>query len=106
MEDRRVYVNIHKSGLYRIACRYVVFPCVNIIHWIFSHTDPEMMVLSSVSRIKFATFGAKEFQEMYHFPQLVITMDTPFTKPNNSVNSRDILKSWVKESYKFMITPN
>jgi hypothetical protein len=27
LEDRQVYVNIHKSGLYRIACRYPAFPC-------------------------------------------------------------------------------
>jgi len=27
LEDCQVYVNIHKSGFYRIACRYPVFPC-------------------------------------------------------------------------------
>ncbi len=32
LEDRKVYVNIHKSGLYRVACRYPAFPWVNIIH--------------------------------------------------------------------------
>ena len=32
LEDRQVYVNIHKSGLYWIACRYPVFPCADMIH--------------------------------------------------------------------------
>jgi len=30
-EDRQVYVNIHKYGLYQIACRYPTFPCVDMI---------------------------------------------------------------------------
>ena len=33
-EYRQVYVNIHKLGLYRVACRYLAFPCVDIIHWV------------------------------------------------------------------------
>ena len=37
LEDRKVYVNIHKSRLYKVAFRYPVFPCVDVIHWI-SHT--------------------------------------------------------------------
>lgn len=32
MEDCRVYVNIHKSGLYRVACRYLAFPFADMIH--------------------------------------------------------------------------
>lgn len=36
LEDRRVYVNIHKSGLYRISCRCLTFPCMDMIHWILS----------------------------------------------------------------------
>lgn len=58
LEDRWVYVNIHMSGLYQIACRYPMFPCVDMIHWIVSHTDPEMMTLSNVSGTEIATFKA------------------------------------------------
>ena len=32
LEDHQVYVNIHKFGLYHIACRYPVLPCSDIIH--------------------------------------------------------------------------
>lgn len=106
LEDHRVYVIIHKSGLYRVACRYPAFPCTNMIHWIVLHTDSETMVLSNVNGTKPFTFKAENFQEMYHLPQLVITMDAPFTNPNSSANSRDILKSWVREPTKFRTTPN
>lgn len=62
LEDRQVYMNIHKFGLYRIACRYVEFPCTDMIH---SHTDPEMMTLSNISGTKLATFWARDYGEMY-----------------------------------------
>ena len=32
LEDRRVYVNIHKSSLYQVACKYLTFPCTDMIH--------------------------------------------------------------------------
>lgn len=32
LENRRDYVNMHKFGLYQIACWYLVFPCTNMIH--------------------------------------------------------------------------
>jgi len=37
--------------------------------------------------------------------ELVTVMETPFSLPNNSGNSRDILKNWVKEIARFRMTP-
>lgn len=59
LEDREVYVNIHKSGLYMIACKSLVLPCMDMIHWIISHSDPETMTLSSVSRWRLLPLGHK-----------------------------------------------
>ncbi len=56
LKGRQVYVNIHKSNLYWITCRYPIFPCTDMIHWIVSHTDLKTMTLSSVSREKIGTF--------------------------------------------------
>lgn len=56
LEDRRVYVNIHKPRLYRVACRYLTFPYVDMIQWIVSHTALEKIVLSNVNGTKFSTF--------------------------------------------------
>ncbi len=58
LKDRQVYVNIHKSRLYQIACRYPVLPCMDMIYWIVSHTDPKTMKLSSVDGTEIATFMA------------------------------------------------
>ena len=56
LKDHQVYVNIHKSSLYGISCRYRVFPCADMIHWIVSHIDLETMTLRSVSGKNLATF--------------------------------------------------
>lgn len=32
LKHHQVYMNIHKLGLYQIACKYLVFPCKNMIH--------------------------------------------------------------------------
>jgi len=61
LEDRRVYVNIHKSSLYWVACRYPAFPCADMIHVIVSHTDPTTMVLRNASGTKLATYRVEDF---------------------------------------------
>lgn len=106
LEDWQVYVNIHKPGLYKVACRYPSFPFADIIQWIVSHTDLEMMPLSSANGIHLATFRKKNYHQMYHLPQLMNHMDALFYAPNNNVNTRDIIKCWVKELSKFILTPN
>ena len=61
--------------------------------------------MSSVSRKKPVTFREENFQDMYHLLQSMVTMDAAFTKTSSSANSRDILKSWVKESSKLRTMP-
>jgi len=58
LEDCQVYVKIHKSGLYQIACRYPVFACIEMIHYIVSHSYRETMTLSSVTRTEISTIRA------------------------------------------------
>ena len=36
----------------------------------------------------------------------MIIMETPFSIPNSTANSEDILKNWVKGPAKFRMTPN
>lgn len=57
MEDRKVYVNIHNSRLCKVSCKFLVFPWVDVIHWIISYIDIEMMILSSASGAKFSSFS-------------------------------------------------
>jgi len=64
-----------------------------MIHWIISHTDPKMVNLNSVSGMKLETFWAWYYDEMYQMSEPATIMKTPFSLPNNSANSRDIMKN-------------
>jgi len=75
-------------------------------HWIVSQNDPKTMTLSSVNGTKLATFWERDYDEMYQMLEPMTITKTPFTLSNNSANSRDIMKSWVKEPARFRLTPN
>ena len=45
IEDHMVYANIHKSALYRIAWRYPVFPCADMIDWSIQSISASMSAL-------------------------------------------------------------
>lgn len=105
-EDRQVYVNIYKSGLYRVACRNLAFSCMDIIHWVASHTDHKMMILRNTSGTQLASFRKENYYHIYHFPQPVNYMDALFLTPNNNLNIIYIKKCWVKEPSNFRMTPN
>lgn len=41
LEDWKVYINMQRLGLYKVACKYYTFSCADIISWIISHIDRE-----------------------------------------------------------------
>jgi len=100
-----VYLNIQQSGLYKVACRYPTFTCAYVISWIVSHIDEKTMTLSSDIGHKLYTFRAEEYQCMYHFPEAVERMDSLFHATHIYVNTRYIVKGWVKETSKFWQIP-
>jgi len=51
------------------------------------------MTLGSDSGMKLATFWAWEYDEIYQMSEPVTIMNTPFSLPHKSANSRDILKN-------------
>jgi len=106
LEDHQVYVNIHKSSLYKVTCRYPTFLCMDVIHWVVSHNDLKTMTLSNTNGTQLATFRTENYHQMYHLLQSMNYMDALFFTPNNNLNSRDIFKHWVKEPSKLTTTPN
>lgn len=92
MDDWQVYVNIHKLGLFKVACRFPVFPCVYMIPWIVSHADPKTMVLSSVNGEIFSSFWMEHYHGIHHFIFPVRTMDALSYTPMTTWTQE---KSWI-----------
>lgn len=61
LEDRQVYVDVQRSGLHKIACRYPIFPCADIVSSIFSWTNNKTMTLNNSSGHRLASFMAHDF---------------------------------------------
>ncbi len=68
LEDRQVYVNIHRLGLHKVACMYPTFPCADIIHWIVSHADLETTTLTNTTGTQLSTLKMENYHQMYHLP--------------------------------------
>ena len=64
------------------------------------------MTLSSANGTQLSTFRIEKYHQMYHLPQWVNRMVALLYTPKSNVNTRDIMKHWVKEPSKFGSTPN
>ena len=49
-EEENIYVNIEKSSLMKIATRPELFPCSEVIGWIFPRADVTTMILENVDK--------------------------------------------------------
>lgn len=63
------------------------------------------MTLSNANGTQLSTFMIENYHKIYHLTQLVNHMDAPFYGTTIYVNTRDIIKCWVKESSNFRSTP-
>lgn len=97
LEDWQVYINVQRSGLHKISCIYLFFPCADIISWTLSHMDNKTMILSNSNGKRLAYFMEPNYQLMYHFLMLESLMDYHFYAITNYLSTKDIVKIWVKE---------
>lgn len=105
LEDRQVYINVQKSGSTKFACRYLTFPCADIVSWRVSHTDPKNMTLNNGNGQMIFYFLALDYHRMYRLLELEPLMDSYFYSITNYLSTKNILKIWVKELAKFCQTP-
>lgn len=100
LEYRHVYINVQRSGLHKLACRYPAFPCAHIVNQILSHTDSKTMTINSASRQRLAYFLALDYHLMYHLLEPKTLMDSYFYATKNYLSIKDIFKRYVQESKK------
>ena len=49
-EEETIYANIERSALMRVATRPEIFPCSEVIGWIFPKVDVATMILANVDK--------------------------------------------------------
>jgi len=100
MEGMHVYIDFQKSGFHKVAHKFPIFPCVDIIKCTLPHIDTKIMTLSSVSGQWLSSYMAYDFHLMYHFPFLEAYMDSHFYVVANYLIAKNVIKTWVKEASK------
>lgn len=104
LEDWKVHINVQKSGLPNVACRYLYFPCADVASWINLRTDPKTMTLNNTIGQRLASFLAPNYHLMYHLSKPKSPMDSYFYVTTIYLSTKDIVKIWVKEPTKFCQT--
>ena len=56
LEDIALYVNIRNSAIAKVATRPELFPCVEVIDWIFPKTNARDMIMYNVEEKGFTSF--------------------------------------------------
>ena len=65
LEDVHAYINIKKSRMHRIACRFLIMPCAKVIEWIITHMDDSHLMICSESGSQLTTYYGEDMQTYY-----------------------------------------
>jgi len=65
LEDMEVYINIKNSRIPRVAYRFLVMPCAEVIKWILLNMENNNLVLRSESGNEIATDHLHDIHSYY-----------------------------------------
>ena len=76
-EEETIYANIERSALMRVAARPEIFPCSEVIGWIFPRVDVTTMILVNVDKQGYAAYSSRYVSMADHLPeaQVYLTED-------------------------------
>ena len=67
--DLALYENILRSGITKIAIRLEIFPCVEVIGWIFQKIDMVGMMINDEEGKPVASFAPAFISTAYSLPE-------------------------------------
>ena len=67
-EEMTIYANIEKSALMKVATRPELFPCSEVIGWIFPRADVMRMILENTVKQGYAAYSPAYVSMSYHLP--------------------------------------
>ena len=69
LEEESLYANIEKSSIMKVATRPELFPCSEVIGWIFPRADTTTMIIGNVEGQGYTTFSPRYVALAYHLPK-------------------------------------
>ena len=78
--DLALYENILRSRLTKIATRPEVFPCAEVIEWLFPKLDTVGMIINDEERKPITSFAPTFISKAYSLPEVEISVRTEWVK--------------------------
>ena len=69
LKEEPLYANIEKSFIMKVATRPELFPCSEVIGWIFPRADTTTMIIGNVEGQGYAAFNPRYVALAYHLPK-------------------------------------
>lgn len=92
LEDVHAYINIKKSRIHNITCKYPVTPCDEVIEWIVTHMDDSQLVLCSESGKHLATYYGEDMQTYYKMLKPNKYANDSFYKIQDNLDTNNVIK--------------
>ena len=68
-EEVTIYADIEKSSLMKVATRPKIFPCSEVIGWIFPRAYVTTMILANTDKQGYAAYSPSYVSLAYHLPK-------------------------------------
>ena len=69
LEEESIYTNIEKSSIMKVATRRELFPCSEVMGWIFPHVNTTTMIIGNVEGQGYAAFSPGYVALAFHLPE-------------------------------------
>ena len=80
LEDLALYENILRSGITKIATRPKIFPCAEVIGWMFPKIDIVGMMINDEEGKPVASFAPAFISTSYSLPEMEISVTTQWVR--------------------------
>jgi hypothetical protein len=74
--ELKVFKNIRRSGIFRVATHVFVFLCIDVITWVLKHVDLENRYVNNAMGQPIASFHPADLNKCYHLERGTKKLDS------------------------------
>jgi hypothetical protein len=94
-DELRIFKNIRRSGIFRVAARVVVFPCVDAITWILKNIDLRNIYVCNSRKEPIALFRLEYLAKCYHLEKGIKKLDSKLLD-EFEYTAKELFPKWYK----------
>ena len=75
-----LYDNVLRSRITKVTTRHEMFPCAEVIGWIFPRVDTTIMLMNDIKNKAFVSFSPAFLSVAYNFLEKEVNVTTEWVK--------------------------